>query len=154
MANAKIAPSIPFSSPIAETITEAKQLVASDSGKQFFVAQGTGAYVINLPKLSSSIAGWNAEFILTTVGDAVEVNCYGVPQGGVAAAGSTTDDSDLMYSVEIGHTEAVAPTTDGISFGASATSLGARIQVSTNGTSWYAMGFGGIADDIVDLDTD
>ncbi len=150
MANAKIAPSIPFSSPIAETITEAKELVASDSGKQFFVAQGTGAYVINLPKLSTSLAGWNAEFILTTIGDAVEINGYGVPQGGHA----TTGDGDLFYVVEIGHTEAVSTGQDGVQFGASASSIGARFQITTDGTSWYAMGFGGVAADIDDVDTD
>ena len=154
MANARIGANIPFSTPIPETITGTKQLIGSDSGKVFFVDQGSGAYVISLPKLSESIAGWNAEFILTTAGDAVEINCYGVPQGGAAAAASTTDDSDLMYSVEIGHTEDVDTATDGISFGASAASLGARIKVVTNGTYWYAMGFGGIAADIVDLDAD
>ena len=154
MANAKLGSQTSWNNYYAESITTTKQLARGDSGKIFFVDQGTGAYVISLPQLSSGIAGWNAEFILRTAEDAVEINCYGVPQGGVAAAGSTTDDSDLMYAVEIGHTEAVASTTDGISFGASASSIGARIRVTTDGTSWYAMGFGGVAADILDLDTD
>jgi len=154
MANAKLGSQASWNNDYAESITTTKQLVRGDSGKIFFVDQGSGAYVISLPELSSNIAGWNAEFILRTVGDAVEVNCYGVPQGGIAVADPVVNNSDLMYSVEIGHTEAVAATTDGISFGASATSLGARIRVTTDGTSWYAMGFGGVAADIVDLDTD
>ena len=82
MANIRIGSHSSHNYQVAEKITEAKQLNWSDSGKVFFVEQGSGTYVINLPKLSEEICGWQAKFILSKLEDAIEINAYGVPAGG------------------------------------------------------------------------
>ena len=151
MANAKIGSHPSYGYQVAETITEARQLDASDSGKVFYVDQGGSTYVINLPKLSTGIAGWHAKFFLTAVDASVEINAFGVVAGGVATS-STYPDADKMYLVEIGATEATTALSDGIAFGASAATLGSSIEIHCNGTYWFATGLAVIAADILSVD--
>ena len=148
MANARVGSHPSHGLQVVETITEAKQLTRSDSGKLFFVAQAGSTYVINLPELSKDMAGFQAKFICDTIDASVEINGYGV-----IAGGGTAGDNDVMRYVEIGHTEATTADVDGISFGGDATTVGATIEVYTDGTYWYAYGFGAIANDIVAVDS-
>ena len=151
MANAKIGSHPSHSYQVAETITKAKQLDGSDSGKVFYVDQGSSTYVISLPKLSTEIAGWHAKFFMAAVDASVEINGFGVAAGGVATS-ATYPDADKMYLVEIGATEAKTALSDGIAFGGSASTLGSSIEIHCNGTYWFATGFGVIANDIVSVD--
>ena len=150
MANARIGSHPSHGFQLAETITEAKQLDWNDSGKVFYVEQAGSTYVINLPKLSTEMAGWHAKFFLSAIDGAVEINGHGVVAGGGSTSGT---DADKMYLVEIGHTESTTALSDGISWGASATTVGASIEVHTNGTYWFATGHGVIALDIVSVDS-
>ena len=147
MANAKIGSYPSHGLQVVEKIDSAKQLTRSDSGKLFFVAQAGSTYVINLPKLSVDMAGFQAKFICDTINASVEINGYGV-----VAGGGTSGDNDVMRYFEVGHTEATSPTSDGISFGGSATTLGATIEVYTDGTYWYAYGYGVVAADFIAVD--
>jgi hypothetical protein len=104
MANKRIGGSLPFKGAGAnyiETIdTDGKQLTAADSGKTFFCKQNSTADVTcNLPKLSDSIAGWNARFILAS---ASSNNFKVMPFGGVAAGGTSTDDDKMYVSKGMG----------------------------------------------------
>lgn len=150
MANARIGSHPSHGFQVAETITGAKQLNRSDSGKVFFVEQAGSTYVINLPKLSTEIAGWHAKFFLSAIDGKVEINGHGVVAGGGSTSGT---DADLMYLVEIGHTEAKAALSDGVAFDGSATTVGASIEIHTNGTHWFATAHGVIALDITDVDS-
>tara|TARA_R100001129_G_scaffold186253_1_gene177159 strand:+ start:531 stop:1019 length:489 start_codon:yes stop_codon:yes gene_type:complete len=132
---------------VVEQIDSAKQLERKDSGKTFFVDAGSGTLVINLPELSTDITGWQAEFVLRTLGDGVHILSYGKPQGGDA----TTDK--LVYN-EIGHTETHVTAADGIKFHIDASTIGVLIKIHTDGVSWYGKGFGVIANDIAAVNSD
>ena len=147
MANVKIGNTPSWSGQTVEKITEAKQLTRSDSGKLFFVEQGSGTYVINLPELSTDIAGWQAQFVLSVLGDSVEINGYGVEAGG-----GTSGDNDVMRYQERTNSNITTADVDGISFGVSASTIGAKIDIYTDGTYWYAYGYGVIAADFVAVD--
>ena len=147
MANLKIGSHPSHDLEVAEKITEAKQLTWNDSGKLFFVEQGSGSYVVNLPKLSTEIAGWQGKFILTKLGDAVEINGYGITAPNTPA---TAEDLEKMFYVDFTHaTYEEDNTVDGVSFGASAATLGCIIDIHTDGSNWFVMGHGDIANDIV-----
>ena len=150
MANARIGSHPSHGYQVVETITEAKQLNRSDSGKVFFVEQAGSTYVINLPKLSTEIAGWHAKFFLSAIDGKVEINGHGVVAGGGSTSGT---DADLMYLVEIGHTEATTALSDGVAFDAAATTVGASIEIHTNGTYWFTTAHAVIANDITDVDS-
>ena len=151
MANAKVGSHPSHGYQVAETITKAKQLDPSDSGKVFYVDQGGSTYVINLPKLSAGIAGWHAKFFLTAADASVEINGFGVAAGGVATS-ATYPDADKMYLVEIGAAEATTALSDGIAWGASASTVGSSIEIHCNGTYWFATGLAVIAGDILAVD--
>ena len=155
MANIRIGNHSSHDYQVAENIKEATQLTWSDSGKLFFVHTLASNYVINLPKLSEEIVGWQAKFILTS-----DLAAGTVPAGeihiigyGLAAddsdetitAGDNIDD-DVIYHVEHS-TDPVA--TAGADFvtivGGSADELGTSIQVYTDGTYWYMLGLGSTA---------
>ena len=145
MANKRLGSHSSHNYQVAEKITEAKQLNWSDSGKIFFVhtETGQGTYVINLPQLSEEICGWQAKFVMTAVGDSVEILAYGVPAGG----GSGTDENKVMHA-EVSATPAQSSDRDGVQFHASATNIGISFQIHTDGTYWYSMGIGGQLNDI------
>ena len=152
MANAKIGAHPSHGYQVAETITKAKQLAGGDSGKVFYVDQGSATYVINLSQISTEIAGWHAKFFMTAADASVEINGFGVVAGGSASTDTDIDD-DKMYLVEIGHTEATVALSDGISWGGSASTVGSSIEIHCNGTYWFATGYGVIAADIVSVDS-
>ena len=147
MANEKLGSYPSHGYQVVEQIDSNKQLERRDSGKTFFVDAGSGAIVVNLPELSTDIAGWQAEFVLRTLGAAVQILSYGKPEGG-------DDTTDKLVYNEIGHTEAHTPAADGIKFHSHATTIGALIKIHTDGVSWYARGLGVIANDLASVNTD
>ena len=50
-----------------ENISAAKTLTTGDSGKVFTITQSS-AFAISLPKAADAGVGWNAKFLLTTIG--------------------------------------------------------------------------------------
>ena len=64
MANAKVGVKSGWHSNFVETITEAKTLLPSDSGKLFDIT--AGAYAITLPKADADLTGFYCEFVVTT----------------------------------------------------------------------------------------
>ena len=154
MANAKIGSYSTWSGNYVENLDAAKQLARGDSGKVFYVDQGSATYVVNLPQISTEIAGWHAKFFMTAANASVEINGFGVVAGGSDSTATSADiDDDKMYLVEIGHTEATVALSDGISWGGSASTVGSSIEIHCNGTYWFATGYGVIAADIVSVDS-
>ena len=134
MANSRTGSTPTFAYGVVENLNAAKQLLRKDSGK-LFTLDNTSAFTINLPKLSSKIAGWHCKFIVTVDGSAaVSLMAYGL-----AAAGGTTDDAETVVFREFPMAdEAGAVTTgqDGVTI-AAATIIGDTIDVITDGTSWF-----------------
>jgi len=137
MANIRLGSHASHEYQVAETIAEAKQLTWNDSGKLFFVEQGTGTYVINLPKLSEEICGWQTKFLVSKLGDAVEINVYGSPAGG----NSGVEDEEKVNYIEVTINGPVLDTTtDGMQLTTSLNALGTYVEVVTDGTKWYIAG--------------
>ena len=81
-----------YKGQLVESITADKQLAPNDSGKVFMCSQ-SAAVTVNLPQLSTKIAGWNAKFILSTASS----NDFHIMGYGLTNAGGATGDSDVMY---------------------------------------------------------
>jgi len=135
MANARIGPSVPFNSPIAETVSEAKQLANSDSGKIFFV-DNSAAFTINLPELSANMAGWNCKFVVSVDGSAV----VSLMANGLTSAGGTVGDAESVIYREFQTVDATGTaytsSQDGMTI-AAASVIGDTVDVITDGTSWF-----------------
>ena len=119
------------------------QLSSSDSGKVFMCSQAA-AVIVNLPKLSVDIAGWNARFVLKTAGS----NDFTIFAWGLSAAGTgdsgVTNDGDTLIVKEMATTDggaATASSQDGVFFDASESTVGDSIDIFTDGTSWYVTTF-------------
>jgi len=154
MANARIGSHPSHGYQVVETIdTTAKQLEWNDSGKVFMCVQNATADVlINLPKLSTEMAGWHCKFILhTNSSNDFIIMGYGLP-----AAGGTTEDNDSinfrLYPTD-GNSTTASATGDGVQFANAGGGLGMQIEMITDGTSWYALGFGGADADISVIDS-
>ena len=134
MANAKIGSQASWNQNYVETITTTKQLERGDSGKVFML-DNTSAFTINLPKLSSEIAGWNCKMIVQVDGSAdISVVGYGLP-----AAGGTTNDSDSLWYRELSLADEVGTTTnaqDGFTIDADSVKNDS-FEIFSDGTSWY-----------------
>ena len=117
------------SAKIVEQIAATVELTAEDSGKVFIVSQA-GAYDITIPAVTMS--GWNAKFIVGTVG-ANDVDVI----GGTA---------DVMVGIEMGDTNtAIAAASDKVTFVASNAVLGDWIEVVSDGAAYYVQ-HGAVAD--------
>jgi hypothetical protein len=124
-------------------VTGNVQLGRADSGKVFMCSQAA-AVIVNLPKLSTEIAGWNAKFVLKTAGS----NDFTIFAWGLSAAGTgdsgVTNDGDTLIVKNMSTTDAGDATTtskDGVFFDASAATVGDSIELFTDGTSWYVTTF-------------
>lgn len=139
MANKRLGVQTSWDGSYAETVTEARQLLVEDSGKVFFFDEPAITYVINLPKLSSINAGWNAKFIASTDiagGQDVEILAYGESQGG----GGSVDDSNTCYVTELSATDTATATAtgkDGIKFEGGQYVANDMATIITDGTNWY-----------------
>lgn len=142
MANIRIGSHPSHDYEVVEKITEAKQLTWNDSGKLFFCEQGS-AYVVNLPKLSEEIAGWQAKFILSKIGSSnLDILVYGATGAGTPAG---TADLDKVVFLEMTHADlTTAPAIDGLRFPASSTAsdVGTVVDIHTDGIKWYVLGVG------------
>ena len=145
MANKRLGNHPSHNYQVVEKITEAKQLTWNDSGKMFFVEQGDGTYVVNLPKLSEEICGWQAIFFLSRIEDSVEINVYGSTAGGNSGA---TDEETMRFYESSHDTPSSNTTVDGMKFSSSAATIGTIISIHTDGTYWYSNGHGDVAGDI------
>ena len=137
MANARIGSHPSHGFAVVEQITEAKQLTWGDSGKLFFCDQNAATYAISLPSLSLEIAGWHAKFIFR-----------GDNGGQIIKIQEHSDKSPSIIALEVGqdsYNESTAATA--INFPAAASSVGCTIEVHGDGTYWYGMATGGVADD-------
>ena len=118
---------------VVERIDTHKQLTWGDSGKLFacFSSDAESAtalandnILVNLPKLSTEIAGWQAKFINATTTNEVsfQIIAFGQPDGGSSTAEGV--DSEKVSWLEMREDESpssnfLAQTADGGSFASS-----------------------------------
>tara|TARA_R100000329_G_scaffold150901_1_gene145064 strand:+ start:1401 stop:1889 length:489 start_codon:yes stop_codon:yes gene_type:complete len=128
-------------------VTGNVQLGRADSGKVFMCSQAA-AVIVNLPKLSTDIAGWNASFILKTAGsNDFSIFAWGLSAAGTGDSGVTNDGDTIILSKFGSDTDdadsvtAHADSQDGVFFDASVSVIGDRIDVFTDGTNWYCTAF-------------
>ena len=141
MANAKVGSQASWGGNYVETITTTKQLTRGDSGKVFMMDNGT-AFDVNLPQLSSEIAGWNCKMIVQVDGAAdISVLGYGLPTAGGGAAIENADN-DLVNYREIGYGASgyeqgeKLQTSDGFTIEATS-KIGDSWEIFTDGTTWF-----------------
>jgi len=134
MANTKLGNHPSWAGQSVEKLDSTKQLGRSDSGKVFMI-DNSGAFTINLPKLSADIAGWNCKMIIQVDGSAdVSVVGHGLP-----AAGGTTNDSDSLWYRELSLADEVGTSTnaqDGFTIDADSVKNDS-FDIFSDGTSWY-----------------
>ena len=137
MANTKLGNHPSWAGQTVEKLDSTKQLGRGDSGKVFMIDLSVGAFTVNLPKVSSDIAGWACKFVVQLSGS---IDCsvlgYGLP-----AAGGTTEDNDLFIYRELSleggdSTSTRVNSADGFTIEA-ASVKGDEWEVFTDGTSWY-----------------
>ena len=142
MANVKIGSYSSWNGNFVENLDAAKQLTRGDSGKVFMVDQGS-AFTVNLPLLSTKIAGWNCEFIVKTADtNDVHIMAYGLTSSGGTGDSGATNDGDTVIYKENANTDAGAATAtsqDGVILKSGAT-VGDSMSVFTDGSSWYCTG--------------
>ena len=134
MANAKIGSYASWNGNFVENLSASKELGRGDSGKVFMIDQTT-TFTVNLPKLSTTIAGWHCEFIIKTAAATVTY----IMANGLTSAGGTTDDAETVILKQMGTTDsgsAAADSKDGVSFISGAV-VADSVNVFTDGTSWY-----------------
>ena len=143
MANVKTGSQASWNGDYVENLDGAKSLAPGDSGKVFMVDQGS-AFTVNLPKLSTNIAGWHAKFIVKTAdSNAVHIMAWGLTSAGGTGDSGSTNDGDTVILKEMATTDAGAATAtsqDGVILASGAT-VGDSMEVFTDGSSWYATSF-------------
>jgi len=134
MANVMVGNTPSHGYQLVEKITTTKQLTYNDSGK-LFALDNTSAFTINLPKLSTAIAGWHCKFIVTVDGSAV----VSLMAHGLTSAGGTTGDAETVVFREFPMADeagAVTTSQDGVTI-AAASIIGDTVDVITDGSSWF-----------------
>ena len=119
-------------------ISASEVLTRLDSGKIFMVDQ-SAAFTINLPAVSTEIAGWHANFVIKTA----DTNDVHIMANGLTSSGGTTGDAETVIFKEMATTDtgaATATSQDGVILKSGAT-VGDSIEIFTDGTSWYATSF-------------
>ena len=143
MANVKTGSQASWNGDYVENLDGAKSLAPGDSGKVFMVDQGS-AFTVNLPKLSTNIAGWHAKFIVKTADtNDVHIMAWGLTSSGGTGDSGATNDGDTVILKEMATTDAGAATAtsqDGVILKCGAT-VGDSMEVFTDGSSWYATSF-------------
>ena len=100
---AKIGSHPSYGYSFVEQISSASSLGSGDSGKLFMVDQSS-AFTINLPKLSSSIAGWQAKFVIQTAdSNDVHIMAYGLTSSGGTGDSGATNDGDTVIQLPCDH---------------------------------------------------
>ena len=151
MANVKLGSQAGWSDNYAQNLDSNYQLTPGDSGKVFFL-DATNTVVVNLPKLSADIAGWNCKMILDVAGSsAISVVAHGLP-----AAGGTTGDAETVRYSEYcrdGNTTGATSTCDGFIINTNAV-IGHRVEIFCSGTKWFCTSYQGVASQAGNIDTD
>ena len=140
MANVKTGSQASWNGDYVENLDGAKSLAPGDSGKVFMVDQGS-AFTVNLPKLSTNIAGWHTKFIVKTAdSNDVHIMAWGLTSSGGTGDSGSTNDGDTVILKEMATTDAGAATAtsqDGVILKSGAT-VGDSISIFTDGSKWYA----------------
>ena len=137
MANARIGSHPSHGYQVVETVDTTKQLDRNDSGK-LFMLNNSSSFTINLPKLSTEIAGWHCKFILSVDGsNAVYIMAHGLTSAGGAVA--VSEDAETVRYREIpGHTDAGSNEVDDDGINIHANSIiGDTWEIMTDGSYWY-----------------
>ncbi len=104
MANTKIGGRANYGlGDFVEKIDSDRILSPGDSGKTFFCEQNASSSIdFVLPKLSASLCGWNAEFVLSVASDYnVGINVWGTDnRAGATGDGGVTNDGDTIHLVK------------------------------------------------------
>lgn len=116
----------------AETLTEARTLVAAESGKTLFLNSAT-EFVTTLPLPQ---AGLKFTFVVT--GAPVGANYTIFTSGGANIIKGAVYSSDLNAA---GDADIETSGGDTISFVASAAVAGDKVELVCDGTNWFAAGF-------------
>lgn len=114
---------------VTETITGARTLTASDSGKYFTLSAAAGAQ-ITLPAVT--VSGFKARF---TIGSAFATTNWTI----------TSATNIIQGSADVNSTLVPAANENTISFVASAETIGDYIEIYSDGTNFYAYGIGAAA---------
>tara|TARA_R110002020_G_scaffold190652_1_gene390228 strand:- start:77 stop:544 length:468 start_codon:yes stop_codon:yes gene_type:complete len=143
MANVKLGSHPSHGYAVVEKLDGAKQLSRSDSGKMFMIDQ-SAAFTINLPKLGTEVAGWQAKFVVKTAdSNDVHIMGWGLTSAGGTGDSGATNDGDVMVLKEMATTDAGAATAtsqDGAILKSGAT-VGDSIDIFTDGSVWYATSY-------------
>lgn len=124
---------IAYTRSTLETISAAKTLDVSDSGKIFVLSNATGAEIT----LPAPVSGLNFKFV---VGLAFATTSWTIVTNG---------SSNIIYgTVLVNGASVVGSQEDTITFAASAETLGDFVQLETDGTSWFVAGIGSAASSI------
>jgi len=136
MANAKIGSYSSYGYSFVESIdTTNKQLTPGDSGKIWMCDQnGTADVDVNLPQLSTKIAGWYGKFVLRTAA----ANDFHIVVYGEDAAGGTDGDADTIVYLEEADANTLNSAADSIQFTGGGSTAGDYCDVFTDGSKWYA----------------
>ena len=145
MANALIGSHPSHGFKVVEQLDSNIQLTRSDSGKLYFVDQPDTHAFVSLPKLSSEIAGWHAKFILRSLGTSGD---FHIKAFGDWEESGTTGDADTVQILEVGPSKVGIEDADSVQFYQNAETEGAVIEVMTDGSNWYALGYAKNASDV------
>jgi len=152
MANALIGSHPSHGYQVVEKIDSNKQLAWGDSGKLFMCHGASTDILVNLPKLSTQMAGWHAKFILATTSNSkdVQINAYGVPIDPSEASG----DADSVYYLEIseGGSSKDVDACGAMFRAADDDEIGSMIEFWSDGTRWHMLGMAVHTNNIASVD--
>lgn len=116
------------SSANSEAVTGANVITAAESGKTFFLNSATG-FASTLP---APAAGLRFTFIISTI-----------PTSGNDTIVTNAGANVIEGAADVLSTRVLAANEDSINFVASTCLIGDRIDVISDGTSWFASGYSG-----------
>ena len=122
-------------------ISAAKVLKESDSGTTFMINQAS-AYEITLPLMSTISDGWNAEFILSTVGANAVTIANHTDEDTIVGNISTSEIADTATATLLATTAV-----DEVVF-ISGAQLGETVTITANGANYFVKGQSSAADHI------
>ena len=122
-------------------VSAAKTLIASDSGSTFMINQAS-AYEITLPLMSTIEDGWNATFILSTVGANAVTIANHTDEDTLVGNISTSEIADTATSTLLATTAV-----DEVVF-ISGAQLGETVTITAYGSNYFVKGQASAADHI------
>lgn len=116
---------------VVETISAAKTLTASDSGKTFILSAAAGAAIA----LPAAFSGFKAKFI---VGAAFATTAFTI----------VSSETNIQGTVLVNGASVLGEDEDTITFSAAAENVGDWVEVISDGTNFYVHGVGSAASSI------